>query len=203
MTSTAKNLNMSIEPQTIREFLRVLDGSARWFHFLAIPERADLQEHNNKVRTLCCSTDAALVKLQPLAENGYGIFVAFNSFKDHCPRKIEHLNYIRGCFIEDDGNFQWEKLGKHKPTLLVETSRRKYHGYLLTMPGEIKEELYFTAYMQRLIEWGSDKNAKDITRVLRIPGTINWKYDIPWQVRIVKNIKRQSEKQGVENDVFK
>jgi hypothetical protein len=54
-------------------------------------------------------------------------------------------------------------------------------------PADEQGRADFAGIMDRMVEtYGSDKNAKDISRVLRMPGFLNRKYDEAFQVRIHK-----------------
>lgn len=69
---------------------------------------------------------------------------------------------------------------KFKPTVAIESSPGRYVGLWFT-DDEVTEEL--NRRMSYLV--GADKSGWDLTQVLRVPGTINWKYQSQPKVRIL------------------
>lgn len=69
---------------------------------------------------------------------------------------------------------------KLKPTIAIESSPGRYVGLWFT-DGEVSEEL--NRRMSYFI--GADKSGWDLTQVLRVPGTINYKYQTMPKVRIL------------------
>lgn len=75
------------------------------------------------------------------------------------------------------------------PNVVVD-SGGGYHCYwLLTNPMKIVDHATLTYFQNIQARWvahvGGDKGAKDLARVLRVPGTYNYKYDPPAEVWIV------------------
>lgn len=108
-------------------------------------------------------------------KEGFGIYVTINETNGK-GRKIKDIENIRAVWIEDDEGFK----GKipFKPSMVIVTSEGKKHKYLL-VEKESAEKIgkdNFDMVQKVLVEhYGSDKNARDITRVLRIPGFYNTK----------------------------
>lgn len=74
-----------------------------------------------------------------------------------------------------------------QPTIAVETSPGRLHGY-----WQVDREMKPTEYerLNKLIAYGlapygADKSGYDITQVLRVPGSLNHKYDTPKPVTVV------------------
>lgn len=101
---------------------------------------------------------------------GAGVFVGVNR-TDLKGRKTENIIGIRAIWQEDDGG------GKPLPLLphiVVQSSPGKHHRYLLA-DGVSKAQ--HAALMDRMaVDFGSDKNAKDVARVLRLPGFYHRKH---------------------------
>lgn len=127
--------------------------------------------------------------------SGCGIFFAVNYLEPKLetnPGKKRTKKMVVGCraiWCEDDeirthprGESEWPI----KPSIVVESSRGKYHYYWLTWT-ENKEE-WEQVQMKLVTDWGSDPNVKDLTRVLRLPGTLHVKAGVenPWMVREVE-----------------
>jgi len=129
----------------------------------------------------------------PLAEaehwnsQGYGIFRTVNEFAG--PRRIENLIRIRGWAIDIDDGDKAEQAAKIMagplmPTRVVET-KRGYQCYWDAIDGTA--EHWNEIVLARLVPWyGADANARDIARVLRVPGYYHRKDPLdPFLVREV------------------
>lgn len=115
---------------------------------------------------------------------GFGIFVAVNRFKDETRQK-GNVHSVRCIWQEDDEGFG-DFLFPVDPSITVETSPGKYHRIFVFSPES--QDFVSWAKMQKTMvsQYGSDKDAKDITRVLRIPGFWHQKgLGKPFQSRVV------------------
>lgn len=125
---------------------------------------------------------AALPWLKAKQAEGRGVFVTIAETKDG-GRKDEDFIRSRGVWQDhDDPNVPPATLPL-EPHIVVESSAGKWHQYLLTQTTD-REAL--KAAQNVLVErYGSDKNCKGLTRVLRLPGSLNLKDQAhPWLVRI-------------------
>lgn len=121
---------------------------------------------------------------------GAGVFVTVNE-TDGKGRKAENIVRIRAVWQDDDNGFEGEL--PLEPTLEVETSPGKFHRYWVIDPeyGEMSFET-FDAVMSVLVEeYGSDPNAKDRSRVLRLPGSMHMKNTPSHLVKIVGGSKER------------
>ncbi len=88
---------------------------------------------------------------------------------------------------EDDNGFEGEF--PLQPSLEVESSEGRFHRYWLVSdewPADEKGRADFAGVMRRMVaDYGSDKNAADISRVLRVPGFLNRGKNGPHTVRAV------------------
>ena len=111
-----------------------------------------------------------------LYEMGAGVFITVNE-TDLTGRNSENIKRVRSIWQEDDhehrGPFPLD------PSLVVESSPGKFHRYWVVKddwPADEQGRTDFAAVMERMVaSYGSDKNAKDISRVLRVPGFLHRK----------------------------
>ncbi|MCZ8286808.1 MAG: phage/plasmid primase, P4 family, partial [Bacteroidia bacterium] len=77
------------------------------------------------------------------------------------------------------------------PHMIVETSPDKLHAYWLVKGCNIR---HFTKLQKALAaRFMTDLNVSDVSRVMRVPGTYNFKYDPPFLSRIThRDIKRRA-----------
>lgn len=114
---------------------------------------------------------------QAQADNklGFGIFWTINEFSG--ARKIENLTKINCWAIDIDEGTKQEMLFKIKsglvPSLVVET-KRGFHVYFFAK--DAKPEHWNSIVLDRLIPfYGADKRARDMARILRMPGFYHMK----------------------------
>ena len=176
---------------TARAFLRALDPNAGAFAFQLIPEagaRAPRSFHG--------VPEGAIGD----HDRGAAVFVAVNE-TDGSGRCKENIRRVRAVFQEDDNGYRGSfPLG---PSIVVESSPGRFHRYWLVAdhwPVNEGSCADFDHVMERMIKsYGSDPGAKDISRVLRVPGFLNRKRSEPFMVRIVSLTgKRYSRRQIVE-----
>jgi hypothetical protein len=104
-------------------------------------------------------------------DKGAGVFVTVNETTGS-GRHSDQIVRIRATWAEDDdgytGAFPLE------PSIIVETSPGHRHVYWLVRDGWLADEQGrrdFDGVMARMVtDYGSDPAAKDISRVLRVPG---------------------------------
>jgi RepB DNA-primase from phage plasmid len=161
--------NIDREPTT--RFLKLLDPEAKHFTFQTFHDK----KPPTKPKLARIVESPARDELLQLHAHGAGIYVTVNQ-TDGKGRKAENVVRVRAVFQEDDsghgGPFPLE------PSLIVETSPGHFHRYWLTddWPADEQGRKDFAAVMERMVESnGSDKNAKDIVRVLRVPGFLHRK----------------------------
>lgn len=120
--------------------------------------------------------EAAWKRLVMLNSNGAGIFVTVSK-TDGKGRKFENVynvpNAIRAVWCEDDDTGPKRDNWPIQPHIAVESSPGKFHYYWLV---DGMDHSQFQAVMRHMVRvHGSDPNAMDITRVLRLPGTLHQK----------------------------
>lgn len=181
---------MDFQIKEAERFLKLLDPKTKEFTFQCfhpdrkIPATGIIQGSlDEKWNTLCQYNN-----------RGFGVYVTINETSGE-GRKTRDIKNIRAVWQEDDG--EGKKL-PYKPHLVVETSPGKFHKYLFNKKQSTKKitKEHFDSVQKVIVkEYGGDKNARDITRVLRVPGFFNTKpkYDRPFLVtinKVSKNIKR-------------
>jgi AAA domain/Primase C terminal 2 (PriCT-2)/RepB DNA-primase from phage plasmid len=179
--------------EATRQFLHLLDPTARDFTFQTF---AEPNSHNAGLAR-STSDRAEVVRLYELG--GAGVYVTINE-TDLTGRKRENIKRIRAIWQEDDdghgGPFPLE------PSVVVESSPQHFHRYWLTADGWPADEqgrADFAAVMERMVtSYGCDKNAKDLSRVLRVPGFLHRKDPArPHMVRIVEDNGRRYTREQI------
>jgi Primase C terminal 2 (PriCT-2)/RepB DNA-primase from phage plasmid/Protein of unknown function (DUF3987) len=169
--------------QDARRYLDLLDARAKSFTFQTFhdakpPTRPELA----KVIT----RSPALPELRQMHSSGAGVYVTINE-TDGGGRKSENIVRVRAVWQEDDDGFGGAL--PIPPSLVVQSSPGCFHRYWFVAddwPADEQGRKDFAAVMERMVEsYGSDKNAKDISRVLRVPGFLHRKEE-PYPVRIVE-----------------
>jgi hypothetical protein len=159
------------------EFLRLLDPSGKFtfqtFEDRKPPTRPEL------------TGNPPLDNLLQLHALGAGVYITINATNSG-GRKSENITAVRAVWQEDDGGFDGEF--PLAPSMVVETSPGHFHRYWLVdnWPADAQGRADFAAVMERMVEsYGSDKGAKDISRVLRIPSFLHRKSETPHLVKLV------------------
>jgi RepB DNA-primase from phage plasmid len=173
--------NLDLEPA--HRFLRLLDPRVsrhftfQTFHDQKPPTKGELAQ------VIESPGRAELIQLHAL---GAGVYVTVNA-TDGGGRKSKNVTRIRAVWQEDDQGFDGSF--PLSPSTVVETSPGHYHRYWLVAddwPADDKGRADFGAVMERMVEsYGSDRNAKDICRVMRLPGFLHRKGN-PQIVRIAE-----------------
>jgi hypothetical protein len=179
--SWSKHTNLGIDQQ--RLFMKSLNLKSPGFTAQTFADNKSARDPS-LTRVILSPTHDTLLQFHAL---GAGIFVAVNE-TDGKGRKSENITRIRAVWQEDDDGF--DSAFPLRPSMVIETSPGHFHRYWLVADEWPADELGradFAAVMERMVEsYGSDKNAKDISRVLRLPGFLHRKGKTPHLVRIVE-----------------
>lgn len=109
-------------------------------------------------------------RVQLMAEDGCAICWTLQEFAGKRQDKPEFFRAFRGIVLDFDACQSLPEFPL-PPHCIVESSPKKYHAYF----RGILDRLSFLRLMSCLVaKYGADDNAKDVCRVLRLPGT-------PWQ----------------------
>lgn len=164
-----------------RRHLTLLDEDATNFVFQTFddnPERKD----KTLTRILCGTLEEHAETLNELNQQGAGVFITVNRSKGGRRRKVD-ITHARAVFREADApDLPQLPLAPH---FTVQTSPEKHHEYLLLEPTEDFDT--WDRIMSRMVkDYGSDPNAKDRARVLRLAGFFHLKNPSePHLVRII------------------
>jgi hypothetical protein len=167
-------------------FLTLLDEETDEFTFATFDD--DQTRNDSKLaRTLIGTLDQHAAELARLNRAGAGVFVTVNA-TDGRGRKRENVTRVRAFWQEaDQGD---EPPLPIEPHIDVASSPGRHHRYFLVEGVPLDE---FGAIQRCLVErYGSDRNAADLSRVLRLPGFYHQKVKPaqgrtgePYLVRIV------------------
>ena len=176
-------LKLSPDAGLAGHFLTLLDESIERWTFQTFDDDRERMD-SSLTRILHGSLVQHVTILTELNQRGAGVFVTINE-TDLKGRKRENILRIRAVWQEDDGAGKPLPL---EPHLVVESSPRKYHRYLFVDGLELDEH---RRVQQVLVDrYGSDPCAKDISRVLRLPGFYHRKGE-PHLVRIIEESHAQ------------
>ena len=114
-----------------------------------------------------------------LNQRGAGIFVTVNE-TDGKGRRLANLTRIRCVWVEDDEGANIP--APLEPHLVTETSKGKFHKIFLVNGLSVEQHAQVQGVLVN--QYGSDPNAKDVVRVLRVPGFYHMKGD-PVMVRLI------------------
>ena len=162
-------------------YLQRLDANAKsWIFQTFVDEKG--KTNPGVTGILIGSFDDHWDNLDRRNQNGAGVFITVNRTNDK-GRKRTDVTGTRALWQEDDRGDT--PALPTKPHMVVESSPRKYHRYIITDGGPVEE---FEPVQQRMVDdYGSDPNAKDRSRVLRLPGFLHLKNpDKPHMVRIIE-----------------
>jgi hypothetical protein len=160
-----------ISKSTLDQFLTLLAEGAEEFTFQTFDDNKSRKDPL-LTRILHGSLDLHFDELCRLNSKGAGIFVTVNE-TDLKGRSNANILDVRAIFQEAD------RSGVPIPTLpphiVVETSQGKFHRYWLTDGGKEAMTEYKAVMTTMVEQYGSDPNARDLARVLRLPGFFHQK----------------------------
>jgi hypothetical protein len=169
-----------------QSFLEEFDPECKCWTFQTFDDNADRKD-KRLARTLHGMLEEHWDTLVDLNQQGAGVFFTVQQ-TDCRGRKKENITRVRAVFQEDDGD------GKELafiPNIVVESSPGKFHRYFILEDATFDD---FTRIQQIMVDvYGSDPNAKDLSRVLRLPGFYHQKVNskkgligTPHLVRVMK-----------------
>lgn len=168
------DINLTPDLKQAEQHLTLLDETAERFTFQTFadtPQAKAEDDANRKAkrplkyaRVYHGTLEEHAADLQWMNAIGAGVFVTAQE-TDLTGRKTENITRIRAVFQEDDGEGKQLPL---EPNFIIESSPGKYHRYMLSDGAPLDE---FEAVQRRVVDdYGSDPNAKDRARVLRLAG---------------------------------
>lgn len=177
--------------------LDLLDEDANEFTFQTFDDDKTRKDQR-LARVLHGTLDEHARELTRLNRAGAGVFVTVNETNGR-GRKKDDITRIRAVFVEDD-NGDAPPLPV-EPHIVIESSPGKRHSYI-RVEGAPPDE--FEQVQQTMVDrYGSDPNAKDRARVLRLAGFSHRKTPAhPHQVRIVHESGEQPIKWSEAKRIF-
>lgn len=170
-------------------FLSALDPDAESFTFVTLDDDAARKNPGLTRHFRGCLADQ-WVSLCATNSLGAGVFVVINA-DDGKGRKAANVVRVRAVWHDDDTGKgiadieTGEEPPVPLPSLTIKTSARGTHRYWMLDNATAEQH---AELMRRLVRLGSDKNAKDITRIMRLPGTLHMKNSAaPHLVTITEN----------------
>ena len=177
----------------LKNFLELLFSTDAWIEI-----RAKNTKENRWISDFLHTdyiSDDEKIKILMNLKNDHDIYFGVGARKRHGGRTKDDVLYLKTCWIdidEKDPKKKREKIEELKrwfkpPTIIVD-SGGGLHVYFV-----LKEPVYETDF-QRVVavnrglaqEFNGDRAvASDIARILRLPGTLNHKYDPPRPVKIL------------------
>ncbi len=188
---TANHISSYFAPDKIQaaKHLQLLDKTAESFCFQTFDDLkvAGKKKRPHLAAVLNGTLDQHWEKLCQYSAEGAGIFVTVNQ-TDGAGRKKANIQSIRAVWQEaDDPEVPEPPLDAH---ITIESSPGKFHRYMRVEPVPITKESiseFDDVMLCMVLKYGSDPNAKDLSRVLRLAGFPHQKDPAnPWPVRIVK-----------------
>jgi hypothetical protein len=180
-----------IDRSQFDHFFRMLDPNAKWFTFQTFTDREGKPNPDPLAKVFNLSRFTR--PLLALYEQGAGVWFTVNDTNGD-GRKASAVKRIRAVWQEDDDGYEGEF--PLQPSLIIETSPGHFHRYWLVdgdWPADEQGRADFAGVMACMVaHYGSDKGAKDISRVLRMPGFLHRKNpDEPHMVRVVDGNRRR------------
>ena len=190
-----------IEPdfETAQRSLSLIDPTAKKWTFQLFHDREKKprpgEVMKNPPMIIHDSLEGAWKRLLSYNRRGYGIFVSVNE-TDFKGRKTENIVRVRAVFQELDAMKMAARNAEHAafirdvcalpaslpPSIEIESSPGNRHNWLLCDGLSFED---YAAVQNRLIkDHASDKDAKDLPRVLRVPGFFHCKNE-PVMVRLL------------------
>jgi AAA domain/Primase C terminal 2 (PriCT-2)/RepB DNA-primase N-terminal domain len=175
--ATAEGVDVDARKQA-ELFLRTLDPTTDRHCFVAIGETP---ARKGMVRELHGTLAELWPTLCELNKQGDAIYCTANG-TDGTGRKAQNINKVRDIWCEDDTGARHSKPLPIEPDLVVETSPGKAHLHIVA--DDLTPEDHRSAMASMVELYGSDPNAKDLSRILRVPGFLHQKGK-PFLVSIV------------------
>ena len=157
--------------QAAEQFLTLLDEDADEFTFQTFDDNKDRKEPS-LTRIFNGKLDQHIDDLLRLSSLGAGVFVTVNE-TDLKGRTKDNIVRVRVVFQEADR--PGVPIPPLAPHIVVQTSPGKFHRYWLTDESESALGQFADVMRTMVDQYGSDPNAQDLSRVLRLPGFFHLK----------------------------
>lgn len=169
-------------------FLTALDPEATAWTFQTFDDSD--RKDSNLARILHGSLVEHAAELERLNSAGAGVFVTINK-TNLIGRRAENITRVRACFadfdVADPSTPDRLRAFALPPSLIVESSPRKYHAYWLV--SDLALNQFKDLQKQIIYAWSTDDKVHDLPRVMRLPGFFHRKGE-PFQTSIVEVSER-------------
>ena len=159
--------NTTVDLEAAVAFLKLLDANDRYTFQTFEDKKPPMQRDLAKI----VHSPKAADRLKTLHRLGAGIYITVNE-TDLKGRTVENIKRVRAVWQEDDDGY--DGTFPLAPSMIVETSPGHRHRYWFVAdewPADEQGRADFAAVMDRMVlSYGSDKNAKDVSRVLLFQG---------------------------------
>ena len=183
MSALQKTATLSIDQTQAESFLSVLGHFEDWHSFQTFDD-----DGNRKDRSLAKVLHGELANHLPaltaLNERGAGVYVTVNE-TDLKGRTKDNITGVTAIWQDDDDGYE----GGYplEPNIVLQSSPGKFQRFWLVDGLNFEQHQQVMARM--VSDYGADNNAKDLARVLRVPGFYHCKGD-PVMVQIVGEINQ-------------
>lgn len=179
-------------------FLALLDPSPdAYWHFQTFDDTKARKAKALTTATRGTTLDAVARSLVSLNADGAGIFMGVNAHAPNGPRQQGTCNYIRALTVDLDGSPVGPMLNHAcPPSLVVESSPDRFHGYWLIgtvepnhrthLPDLYPQAAYMGAQLRLAALFAGDTAISGTQHVLRLPGFMHTKGH-PFQVLMLRD----------------
>ena len=176
------------------KFLRRIGGDSHVFQTYADPKKLRQKVKievpsglmsNNLAKAMTSTLEDAKKTLEAKSSYGAGVFVQINEGERRGNKFIKRIRFV---WVDIDSAEQspqiMRALKEHmpRPSMLVQSSPGKYHVYWEVTDCPLDK---FTFFQRQLaVQFATDGNVSDLSRVMRLPGFLHQKYE-PQMVKLL------------------
>ena len=178
---TDSHPNLGPDYSQAEQFLQWLAPNAAYITFQTFDDNK-ARKDPGLTRIFHAPFDKVKTVLAELNAQGAGVFYSVNA-TDGKGRKASNITGIRAIWQDDDDGFQ----GNYPlaPSVTIQTSPNKFQRLWL-VKGDMTPTQHKDLMSVMVRDYGADNNARDIARLLRLPGFYHMKTQTPFLVHIVE-----------------
>jgi hypothetical protein len=142
------------------------------------------REDNTIEREFLSSREAFVEKALEYSESGWDVYMGVATRFKRGGKKRDCLR-VKTVWVDIDKT-EVPSFGDIQPDIIVRSGKGSHVYFLLKSPVFIRDGRWreIEAVNRALIKkFGGDIGALDVSRILRVPGTLNYKYDPPRKVQ--------------------